>query len=87
MFRLAEKKLKGNRRLSSSVFNGKLLYKLRCTTILSKYDEIKQQKKNRSTLTVKRFSVGTPGGIRTPDPLVRSQILYPAELLALSTHS
>ena len=25
---------------------------------------------------------GTPGGIRTPDPLVRSQILYPAELLA-----
>lgn len=33
---------------------------------------------------VKRFSVGTPGGIRTPDPLVRSQILYPAELLALT---
>ena len=25
---------------------------------------------------------GTPRGIRTPDPLVRSQILYPAELLA-----
>ena len=39
-------------------------------------------KKNRSTLSVKRFSYGTPGGIRTPDPLVRSQILYPAELLA-----
>ena len=28
MFRLAEKKLKGNRRLSSSVFDGKLLYKV-----------------------------------------------------------
>ncbi len=28
------------------------------------------------------LAAGTPGGIRTPDPLVRSQILYPAELLA-----
>ncbi len=27
-------------------------------------------------------STGTPEGIRTPDPLVRSQILYPAELQA-----
>ncbi len=26
---------------------------------------------------------GTPGEIRTPDPLIRSQILYPAELRAL----
>ena len=26
---------------------------------------------------------GTPGGIRTPDLLVRSQTLYPAELRAL----
>ena len=25
---------------------------------------------------------GTPGEIRTPDPLVRSQVLYPAELRA-----
>ena len=25
---------------------------------------------------------GAPGGIRTPDPLVRSQVLYPAELRA-----
>ena len=23
---------------------------------------------------------GTPGGIRTPNPLVRSQVLYPVEL-------
>jgi hypothetical protein len=28
------------------------------------------------------FQFGAPGGSRTPDPLVRSQILYPAELLA-----
>ncbi len=26
--------------------------------------------------------IGVPEGIRTPDPLVRSQILYPAELQA-----
>ena len=25
---------------------------------------------------------GAPGGTRTPDPLIRSQVLYPAELLA-----
>ena len=56
--------------LFTPVFRGS--HKLRCTTILSKYDEINRQKKNCSTLTVKRFSVGTPGGIRTPDPLVRS---------------
>src|SRR5208282_5536181 len=28
---------------------------------------------------------GAPGEIRTPDPLVRSQMLYPAELRAPST--
>ena len=26
------------------------------------------------------YSCGAPGAIRTPDPLVRSQILYPTEL-------
>ena len=26
---------------------------------------------------------GAPGAIRTPDPLVRSQVLYPTELRAL----
>jgi hypothetical protein len=25
---------------------------------------------------------GAPGGTRTPDPLIRSQMLYPAELQA-----
>ncbi len=29
------------------------------------------------------FVVGAPGEIRTPDQLVRSQLLYPAELRAL----
>jgi hypothetical protein len=28
------------------------------------------------------FEDGAPGEIRTPDPLVRSQMLYPAELRA-----
>ena len=28
------------------------------------------------------LSIGAPGGTRTPDLLVRSQSLYPAELLA-----
>jgi hypothetical protein len=28
------------------------------------------------------FLFGAPGGIRTPDQLVRSQLLYPAELRA-----
>ena len=36
--------------------------------------------KRKTALKIK--AVGTPRGIRTPDPLVRSQILYPAELLA-----
>jgi hypothetical protein len=27
--------------------------------------------------------IGAPGAIRTPDPLVRSQVLYPTELRAL----
>ena len=31
-------------------------------------------------MSKKRFLIGGPGGIRTPDLLVRSQTLYPAEL-------
>lgn len=31
---------------------------------------------------VREKNVGAPGAIRTPDPLVRSQILYPTELRA-----
>ena len=30
------------------------------------------------------FISGAPGEIRTPDPLVRSQVLYPTELRALN---
>jgi nucleoside-diphosphate-sugar epimerase len=29
------------------------------------------------------MQIGAPGAIRTPDPLVRSQVLYPTELRAL----
>ena len=29
---------------------------------------------------------GTPGEIRTPDPLLRRQVLYPAELRAHALH-
>jgi hypothetical protein len=28
------------------------------------------------------WNIGAPGEIRTPDPLVRSQVLYPTELRA-----
>ena len=31
----------------------------------------------------KLVDFGTPEGIRTPDPLLRREVLYPAELLAL----
>ena len=34
-------------------------------------------------LATSPFLNGAPGGIRTPDQLVRSQLLYPAELRAL----
>ena len=37
------------------------------------------------TLEIARYSrvyYGTPGGTRTPDPLLRRQMLYPAELRA-----
>ena len=37
------------------------------------------QKKAKSLMVIQS---GTPGGIRTPDLLVRSQTLYPAELRA-----
>ena len=35
------------------------------------------------TIQASRAFAGAPGGIRTPDPLLRRQLLYPAELLAL----
>ena len=40
-----------------------------------------QPLKSPTTKTVRLFN-GAPGGIRTPDHLVRSQVLYPAELRA-----
>ena len=43
------------------------------------------KEKARSTVPLTRplsFQYGAPGEIRTPDHLVRSQVLYPAELRA-----
>lgn len=37
-----------------------------CPTLLKSYLQVKWV-----------FTFGAPGGIRTPDPLIRSQILYP----------
>ena len=39
-------------------------------------------------MTLRRLFImesGAPGKIRTPDPLIRSQVLYPAELPVLRT--
>ncbi len=36
----------------------------------------------RENLTKNQARYGAPGEIRTPDPLVRSQVLYPTELRA-----
>ena len=41
-----------------------------------------QKNKNPAKPYAMRDSCGAPGGIRTPDLLVRSQALYPAELQA-----
>ena len=42
------------------------------------------QEKDFRDLQKKTNRNGAPGAIRTPDPLIRSQILYPAELRARS---
>ena len=42
--------------------------------------EIELKNKYKKEVTWTSFSFGTPGEIRTPDLLVRSQALYPAEL-------
>ncbi len=41
-----------------------------------------EQQTKKGTYNVCSFFVGAPGGTRTPDLLVRSQALYPTELLA-----
>ena len=37
-------------------------------------------------LKLSHYANGAPGEIRTPDPLVRSQVLYPTELQARILH-
>ena len=50
--------------------------------ILLYFSIITQNKKRHASLKPawRLHSIGGPGGIRTPDLLVRSQTLYPAEL-------
>ena len=38
--------------------------------------------KSREAAYLLGFQLGAPGGTRTPDPLLRRQLLYPPELLA-----
>ncbi len=50
-----------------------------CPKIL---DKLKYIGHFENLMALKAFRDGAPGEIRTPDPLVRSQVLYPAELRA-----
>ena len=45
-------------------------------------EKIKKNKRFPKKSLVPTIKSGTPEGIRTPDLLVRSQTLYPTELLA-----
>ena len=38
--------------------------------------------KRKTPYNVRCFSFGTPGGARTPNPMIRSHVLYPIELQA-----
>ena len=42
----------------------------------------RKKQKGQSEIGLNACLAGAPGAIRTPDPLVRSQVLYPAELRA-----
>lgn len=62
--------------------------KARALFVHSKYEivifvrPLIEKEKAPKPLQIKGFGTGTPEGIRTPDLLVRSQTLYPAELPA-----
>jgi hypothetical protein len=47
------------------------------------FDALFQANKQKNRPRAGCFVYGAPGEIRTPDRLVRSQVLYPAELRAL----
>ena len=56
------------------------LFNLRFRGLMSQIRHRRQ--KGQSMIGLSACSAGAPGAIRTPDPLVRSQVLYPAELRA-----
>jgi hypothetical protein len=88
--------------MASAVFFNKISLsatKIACTKIYKRFFLSKlllshfQHKAKRTPQSgvrqsMQRHAAGVPEGIRTPDPLVRSQILYPAELQAhIQKHS
>ena len=56
--------------------------RLMLISIWSSHRSIRRAQKKPSACGERLGFVGTPGKIRTPDPLIRSQMLYPAELRA-----
>lgn len=54
-----------------------------CESAATPNPRVCKQQKHKSHLAVAFVSFGALGRIRTHDPLVRSQVLYPTELRAL----
>ena len=63
--------------------NGTMAWKaIRLNVELKARQEGPKSKKANQLIGLGAFLNGAPGAIRTPDPLVRSQVLYPTELRA-----
>ena len=52
-------------------------------SFLIRVPDVSPKKKKDLAFQLSPSNNGAPGAIRTPDPLVRSQVLYPTELRAL----
>ena len=70
-----------------------LIFRTQCRkTVVTAYqlilneDKLDKHEKGSQSLNCKPLFFGAPKEIRTPDPLVRSQVLYPAELWAHAVH-
>ena len=65
-----------------------MLWKVTCMKLTFRLQVTETRSQNDITTIESKMAyfklreVGTPGRIRTPDPLVRSEMLYPAELRA-----
>lgn len=49
-------------------------------TLIFPFESLHRVLPNKKSTVKVDYLFGTPGGIRTPDPLFRRQMLYPAEL-------